>query len=178
MAGSKPPAPGAGRGGGGRRPRGALEREILGCLTSARRPLTPGEVLDSLGEDLAYTTVMTTLARMFEKGLTVREVAGRAYAYSAAPDPRPAQAIAVATRMHRLLMAGDDHAGVLAHFVADLGPEDERLLSELLADLRSGGDTNPGTGGKRARGSGRDDARRRSSGTRGDGAGGPTGAGG
>jgi hypothetical protein len=36
--------------------------------------------------------------------------------------------------MSRLLDSGEDRAGVLARFVADLSPEDERLLTELLGD--------------------------------------------
>ena len=35
--------------------------------------------------------------------------------------------------MRRVLDAGGDRAGVLARFVADLSPEDEQLLSGLLA---------------------------------------------
>jgi predicted transcriptional regulator len=121
---------------GGRRPRGGLEREILACLAGADGPLTPAQVLASLGEDLAYTTVMTTLSRLHEKGALRREQAGRAYAYSPAADPEGVRSIAVAQRMRRLLETGGDRAGVLAHFVADLGPDDEQLLADLLAESR------------------------------------------
>jgi hypothetical protein len=41
-----------------------------------------------------------------------------------------------ARRMSRLLESGEDRAGVLARFVADLSPEDERLLTELLGGSR------------------------------------------
>jgi len=47
-------------------PRG-LEREVLACLAAAGRPLTAAEVLAELGGDLAYTTWMTTLARLHAK---------------------------------------------------------------------------------------------------------------
>ena len=46
-----------------------------------------------------------------------------------------------AHRMLRLLETGGNRAGVLSRFVADLSPDDEQLLSELLAD-----DTDPGAG--------------------------------
>ena len=132
MGMSTPPSPR-----GARRPRGALEREILACLAAADGPLTPGEVLAWLGDDLAYTTVMTTLSRLHEKGELRREPAGRAYAYAPVPDPQGARSSAVAQRMRRLLdETGGDRAGVLARFVADLRPEDERLLLDLLADTR------------------------------------------
>ncbi len=39
-----------------------------------------------------------------------------------------------AHRMLQLLQGGQDRAGVLSRFVADLRPEDEELLSALLAE--------------------------------------------
>lgn len=122
----------------GRR-RGALEQEVLSCLAAAGRPLTVGEVLADLGGDLAYTTVLTALTRLHAKGALRREPSGRAFAYSLADDPAAMGASVTARRMARLLDAGSDRAGVLARFVADLGPEDERLLAELLAEGRPDG---------------------------------------
>ena len=120
---------GAGRG----RPRGALEREVLACLAAAGRPLSPGEVRAGLGDDLAYTTVMTTLSRLHGKGALSRQRAGRGYAYGLPGGPDAAQASMTAHRMLQLLDAGEDRAGVLSRFVADLRPEDEELLNGLLA---------------------------------------------
>ena len=121
---------GAGRG----RPRGALEREVLACLAAAGRPLSPGEVRAELGDDLAYTTVMTTLSRLHAKGAITRQAAGRGYQYELPGGPDAAQASMTAHRMLRLLDAGADRAGVLSRFVADLRPEDEELLTSLLAE--------------------------------------------
>ena len=119
---------------GGRR-RGALEQEVLGCLAAAGRPLTVSEVLADLGDDLAYTTVLTTLSRLHAKGALTREPAGRAFAYSPA-DPTTMGLSMTARRMSRLLDSRQDRAGVLARFVADLSPADEQLLTELLTDGR------------------------------------------
>jgi predicted transcriptional regulator len=118
---------------GGRR-RGALEQEVLACLAAARRPLTVAEVLTELGGELAYTTVLTALSRLHAKGALTREPAGRGYAYALPADPAAMGAAVTARRMSRLLDSREDRAGVLARFVADLTPADERLLSELLAD--------------------------------------------
>jgi len=115
------------------RPRGALERQVLACLGAAGRPLTPGEVLADLGGGLAYTTVMTTLSRLHAKGALTREQTGRAYAYALPGDQADVGASVTAHRMRRLLDAGEDRAGVLARFVANLSPEDEQLLADLLA---------------------------------------------
>jgi predicted transcriptional regulator len=117
----------------GNRRRGALEREVLGCLAAAGQPLTVGAVQADLGGQLAYTTVSTALSRLHAKGALSRQPAGRGYAYAVPADPTVIGASVTARRMSRLLDAGEDRAGVLARFVADLSPEDERLLTELLA---------------------------------------------
>ena len=90
--------------------------------------MTPAEVLESVGGDLAYNTVMTTLTRLHDKGVVAREKRGRAYAYR--PSPRASDH--AADRMRAALEAGGDHAGVLQRFVADLSPDDEQALRELI----------------------------------------------
>jgi predicted transcriptional regulator len=126
----------------GRR-RGALEQEVLGCLAAAGRPLTVAEVQTDLGGDRAYTTVMTALSRLHAKGALTREPAGRGYAYAMPADPAAMGASVTARRMSRLLTSGEDRAGVLARFVADLSPDDERLLTELLAAGREDREPRP-----------------------------------
>lgn len=116
------------------RPRGALEREILACLAAASGPLSPAEVRAELGDQLAYTTVMTTLSRLHVKGAVSRHPSGRGYAYALRGGPDQAQASMTARRMLRLLEAGRDRAGVLTRFVADLSDADEQLLTGLLAE--------------------------------------------
>src|SRR5438270_3915165 len=120
----------------GGRPRGALEQEVLACLAAAGQPRTVAEVQAELGDGLAYTTVLTALSRLHAKGALTRQPAGRGYAYALAADPEAMGASVTARRMSRLLDSGEDRAGVLARFVADLGPDDERLLTELLATGR------------------------------------------
>jgi predicted transcriptional regulator len=116
--------------GAARRPAGALEAEVLAALWVADGPLTPAEVRDALGSELAYTTVMTTLARLHEKGAVSRERSGRAFAYSPVQD----QAGVAAARMADLLGTTPDREAVLARFVGELSADDERLLAELLGE--------------------------------------------
>jgi predicted transcriptional regulator len=106
---------------------------VLACLAAAGRPLSPGQVRAELGDQLAYTTIMTTLSRLHAKGALSRQLAGRGYVYELPGSPDAAQASMTAHRMLRLLDAGGDRAGVLSRFVADLRPEDEELLTSLLA---------------------------------------------
>jgi predicted transcriptional regulator len=112
----------------GRRRRGLLEQEVLAALAAAGTALTPGQVRDELGGDLAYTTVMTVLARLCDKGSVTRHRMGRAYAYAAVLDG----AEVTARQMQRLLDSGGNRAAVLSRFVGVLNDEDERLLSDLL----------------------------------------------
>ncbi|GAA5185935.1 BlaI/MecI/CopY family transcriptional regulator [Rugosimonospora acidiphila] len=110
---------------------GDLAQAIMEVVGHADRPLTPAQVREALGEQLAYTTVMTVLARLHDQGVLRRERAGRAFAYTAIGDP----ANVTARRMHRLLDVDRDRAGVLAHFVDALTPEDERVLRDLLQQV-------------------------------------------
>jgi predicted transcriptional regulator len=112
----------------GRRQRGALEHEVVAVLVEHSDPMTPGEVRDALGADLAYTTVMTTVARLSDKGVVTRHRAGRAFAYRAVVDEDEI----AARQMQRLLDTRDDRAAVLSRFVGTLSADDERLLAELL----------------------------------------------
>jgi predicted transcriptional regulator len=111
-----------------RRARGSLEQEVVAVLGAASGPMTPARVRDALGDDLAYTTVMTVLARLHDKGVVTRSRFGRAYAYQLAGD----DAEVTARRMRRLLDAGEDRARVLSRFVQALSPDDEAVLAELV----------------------------------------------
>ena len=116
-----------------RRPAGALEAEIVATLWAAGEPLTPKAVQSQLGGELAYTTVMTALTRLYDKGVVSREKSGRAYAYTAVLD---APGIAAA-RMRELLESGGDRQAVLARFLGSLSDHDERALIELLRSARA-----------------------------------------
>ncbi|WP_374118389.1 BlaI/MecI/CopY family transcriptional regulator [Streptomyces sp. 8L] len=107
---------------------GDLESAVLAVLWAAPGPLTARRVQEDLPMPLARTTVATLLARLYEKGAVVRERAGRGYAYAAAQDRQGL----TARRMHRELDRDADREVVLARFVSQLGPEDERILRELL----------------------------------------------
>ncbi|GHK01355.1 BlaI/MecI/CopY family transcriptional regulator [Streptomyces sp. NPDC003753] len=116
-------------GASGRRARGELESGVLAALWAADGPLTAREVRERLPGDLAYTTVLTILSRLYDKGMLVRHREGRGYAYAPARD----EASHTAERMHTLLEGGADREAVLTRFVSELSEEDEQLLQRLLA---------------------------------------------
>jgi predicted transcriptional regulator len=111
-----------------RRAPGELEAEVLTVLWASGEPMTAAEVRRGLDDGLAYTTVVTILGRLHQKGLATRGKHGRSHAYSAVED----QAGPAARRMHKMLDAGPDRDSVLARFVSDLSDHDERVLRILL----------------------------------------------
>lgn len=113
---------------GARRPVGALEAEILALLQTAGQALTPGQVLERLGDELSYSTVVTVLSRMHDKGLLTRAKQGRAYAYAPVADAHGM----TARRMRQVLDSDPDREAVLSRFVDDLSAGDEQLLRQLL----------------------------------------------
>jgi predicted transcriptional regulator len=114
----------------GRRAAGELEAAVLAVLQETDLPLSPAEVLERLGGGLAYTTVVTILARLQAKGTVNRHKDGRSFRYSPADDP----AGLAARRLARMLDAEPDREGVLARFVSDLSVADEELLRRVLGD--------------------------------------------
>ncbi|MGW5254442.1 BlaI/MecI/CopY family transcriptional regulator [Streptomyces sp. NPDC004012] len=116
-----------GRGEARRRARGELEGEVLVALWAAGAPVTAAVVQEQVA-GAAYTTVLTILTRLCDKGLVTRQRDGRSHVYAPVDD----QAGLAAAGMHSLLDEGGDRAAVLARFVSDLSAEDEQLLEQLL----------------------------------------------
>lgn len=62
---------------------GRLEALIMDCLWQSEGGLSVREVASRLNGPWAYTTIMTTLDRLFKKNLAAREPRGRAFVYRA-----------------------------------------------------------------------------------------------
>jgi predicted transcriptional regulator len=111
-----------------RRGQGELEAQVLSALREAEGPATAGWVQERLGSDLAYTTVVTILTRLLDKGAVTRERAGRSFAWTPSSD----EAGLAARRMRKVLDGESDREAVLASFLTALPPGDEQLLREIL----------------------------------------------
>jgi predicted transcriptional regulator len=101
---------------------GPLERRVMERLWAAG-PQAVGDVLDAVNDSshrrLAYTTVMTILVRLHEKGLVTRQKDGRNYRYTAAVDEGSVEAQLGRRELNRLI--GRYGATSVAGFAADLG---------------------------------------------------------
>lgn len=120
-----------------RRAAGELEQSVLAVLWAADGALSPGEVRDLLGnadgdgaDGLSYSTVVTILSRLHDKGALTRYRDGRAYRYATVADA----AGLAARRLSEMLDREPDRTAVLTRFVADLSDRDEALLRELLGE--------------------------------------------
>jgi predicted transcriptional regulator len=111
-----------------------LEAEVLAVLWASDEPMTAAGVQRRLDGDLAYTTVVTILSRLHEKGMATREKQSRSFAYSPVED----ESGLAARRMRKVLDAGPDRDSVLARFVSDLSDHDERVLRALLRESTDG----------------------------------------
>jgi predicted transcriptional regulator len=109
---------------------GPLEERILDLLWRSRGERSVREVQGALRGRLAYTTVMTTLDRLFKKGLLVRKRDGQAYLYAARVSREAFAAGLLRRTLDRILGRGSA-APLLASFVDAVSEHDRELLPEL-----------------------------------------------
>jgi predicted transcriptional regulator len=108
---------------------GPLERRILAEVWS-RKSLTVRELVEDGKIRLAYTTVMTTLDRLFKKGLLDRAEEGRAFRYSATCAPEEVQRLVAVTGVRRWIESTRPSSLPLSYFVEAIGAHDA-MLNEL-----------------------------------------------
>lgn len=119
------------------------ERELdLMTVLWDHGPSTVAEVRAALEDDLAYTTVLTLLRVMEEKGLVSREEEGRAHRYS--PRVERAEARSSALRRMTLRLFGGNPELLLTRLVED-EEWSERDLQRMraLLDERLGKEDEP-----------------------------------
>jgi predicted transcriptional regulator len=113
---------------------GELEAEVLRQLWAVDAPLTGRQLLERMPPTSrrAYTTLMTVVSRLVEKGLVARISDGRIHRYRAAGDPDQLTARAIG----QLLAMAKDRGAVLTHLVEEI--DDPTLLDELASVLGRG----------------------------------------
>jgi BlaI family penicillinase repressor len=109
---------------------GPLEQRLLDGLWT-RGNATVRELLEGGCQDLAYTTVMTTLDRLFKKGLLTRSEEGRAFRYAPQFSREELNRQAASQAFRQLLDASPASSLPLSFLVEILGERDEQLLDDL-----------------------------------------------
>jgi len=97
----------------------------------ARGDATVRDLVDSGCGDLAYTTVMTTLDRLFKKGLLTRLEEGRAFRYTPRFSREEMHREAAGHAFRQLLDASPASSLPLSFLVEILGERDAQLLEDL-----------------------------------------------
>ena len=109
---------------------GPLEQELLSALWM-RGSATVRELLDAGGINLAYTTVMTTLDRLYKKQLLNRSAEGRAFRYAPRYTQEELEKAAVGETVRQMLGSGEAAALPLSYLVEAVSEHDAGLLDDL-----------------------------------------------
>jgi BlaI family penicillinase repressor len=110
------------------------ELDLMGVLWE-RGPSTVAEVREALADELAYTTVLTILRVLEEKGHIGHTEEGRAHRYHALVE-RQAAGESALRRLTRKLFRGSPEL-LLTHLVSDRSLSEEELRSmRTLLDSR------------------------------------------
>jgi predicted transcriptional regulator len=108
---------------------GPLEQQVHRAVWM-RGTATVREVLEDRTIWQTYPTIMTTMDRLFRKGLLDRVLEGKAFRYSARHSPEEIERAAAMNGIRQLL--GSEHASLhLSYFVEAVSAQDEKLLEEL-----------------------------------------------
>jgi predicted transcriptional regulator len=115
---------------------GSLERDVM-ALAWDRTEITVRDTCDRLGSNVAYTTVMTTMDRLFRKGLLGRHKVGRAFVYSATASRKELEGAVASELVHTLIHGeGGEPLPVLSSLVDAVSERDRALLDELERLIR------------------------------------------
>ncbi|MER6435548.1 BlaI/MecI/CopY family transcriptional regulator [Streptomyces sp. NPDC001185] len=112
------------------RPLGELEDSVMTRVWKWNRPVTVREVLEDLQQErsIAYTTVMTVLDNLHQKGWVRREAEGRAYRYEAV-STRAAYSAAL---MNDAWSQSDNPAAALVAFFGMMSQEQRHALRDAM----------------------------------------------
>ncbi|MGW7364926.1 BlaI/MecI/CopY family transcriptional regulator [Streptomyces sp. NPDC054841] len=109
---------------------GELEDAVMTRIWQWNRPVTVREVLEDLQQErsIAYTTVMTVMDNLHQKGWVRREVEGRAYRYTAV-STRAAYSAAL---MNEAWSKSDNPAAALVAFFGMMSAEQRQALQDAI----------------------------------------------
>jgi len=112
-------------------PLGPLERRVLDVLWLRAEPLCVRDLQPEFSK-MAYTTLMTTLDRLYRKGLLERAKRGRAFFYQPKMTRMQLESAAAAHALSNAVGRGAlSWRVLLASLVDTVADRDHRLLEEL-----------------------------------------------
>jgi predicted transcriptional regulator len=109
---------------------GPFEQEVMQKVW-ARGSATVRELIADGEIRQAYTTVMTTMDRLYKKKLLGRVAEGRAFRYTPRHTPEELQRVTALESIKQLLGSGDASSLPLSYLVEALTTHDVLLLDEL-----------------------------------------------
>jgi len=109
---------------------GRLEREVMDVVWSGAEH-TVKDVQGRLPRKAAYTTVMTTLDRLYKKGLLQRRKQGKAFLYVPACTEQEYQEQLTGHLFGVVLRENKDSNAVLSCFVETISENDREMLDRL-----------------------------------------------
>ena len=110
---------------------GSLEREVMAVVWN-HDEISVRDACAQLGSAVAYTTVMTTMDRLFKKRLLARRKVGRAFVYTAAATRDQLEGAVASELVQSLLhQHGGEPLPLLSSLVDAVSDRDRALLDEL-----------------------------------------------
>jgi predicted transcriptional regulator len=109
---------------------GPLEARLLEALWK-RGDATVRELLLEAGSGMAYTTVMTTLDRLYKKGLLDRTAEGRAFRYSPRLTQAEIQRAVAGEAIQQIFDSSQTSSLPLSYLIEIVTERDSVLLDEL-----------------------------------------------
>lgn len=116
---------------------GELESEIMEIIWSRKGTVSVKSVAGVLGKkrQIAYTTVMTIMARLVNKGVLVRHLSGPSYLYK----PKVSKEQFIARAAHSIFSSAVSTLGeeVLTHFIKEIqkiSPKKRQQLLKILSE--------------------------------------------
>ena len=111
---------------------GPLEQEMLEEVWS-RGSVTVRELLADGKIRQAYTTIMTTMDRLFKKGLLLRVAEGKAFRYSPRCTREELPRLVAVSGIRQWIESSQTSSLSLSYFVEAISAHDARLLDQLRA---------------------------------------------
>lgn len=117
---------------------GELESEVMEIVWHRKSEVLVKDITGILGKkrQIAYTTVMTIMTRLTDKGVLARRLEGQSYLYK----PKFTREQFVARAVHGIFSSAVSTLGeeVLTHFVKEIQKISPKKRQELLKKLSEG----------------------------------------